>query len=352
MESSFLESDDPFRKRYPTSIFFSKSVQGGILQGRLYMEGGGRMRITESPNGNEWVRIRIESIDDLWYLHQVIRNGVIVGSHTFRKVESRDDMIRPESSARKRIYLIIKVEDTYFHPFTDSLRIKGLIIEAPPDISGHHTFNIDPGSYFDVNRGGLSDADIDLLKESGERSGSEQAVIISIDDSSCTIHRLRDYGLEFQGNLEISGGKRFGGSDKWEAFMFDVIRTLEPVYSPPTPLIIIGPSFFKEKLAKRLREMIKEPDVQIITMNASAGGVAGIKEAFINRNDISGVLKRSRNVREVQMIEDLLSRIGKGKGAVYGEEEVRRAIGFGAVETLLVSDRVFRDGLGRELMEL
>lgn len=261
-------------------------------------------------------------------------------------------MIRPDSSVRKRIYLIVKVEDTQFHPFTDALRVKGLIIEAPPDISGYHTFNVDPGSTIDLNRADLSEADMDLLEGSGERSGSEQAVLISIDDSTCSIHRLRDYGLESQASLEISGGKRFGGSDKWGAFIDDIVKSLEPVYTPPTPLIIIGPSFFKEKLAKRLRESIKEPDIQIITLNASSGGLSGIREAFNNKNEISGVLKRSRNVMEVQIIEDLLSKIGKGKGAVYGENEVRRAIDFGAVETLLVSDRVFREGPGRELMDM
>jgi protein pelota len=261
-------------------------------------------------------------------------------------------MIRPDSSVRKRIYLVVKVEDTQFHPFTDALRLKGLVIDAPPDVSGYHTFNVDPGSTIDLNSDDLGDADMDLLNESGERSGSEQAVLISIDDTTCSIHRLRDYGLEFQASLEISGGKRFGGSDRWESFIDDIMRSFQPIYTPPTPIIIIGPSFFKEKLAKKVRETFREPDIQVVILNASAGGLSGVREAFNNKSEISAVLKRSRNVMEVQMIEDLLSRIGRGKGAVYGEDEVRKAIELGAVETLLVSDRIFREGLGREMMEM
>jgi protein pelota len=53
------------------------------------------------------------------------------------------------------------------------------------------------------------------------------------------------------------------------------------------------------------------------------------------------------SARDIKLLEKLLEHIGKGSGlATYGKEQVKRAVDFGAVEMLLVTDAYFMENRG------
>jgi len=311
------------------------------------------MRLMEKGDGKCSIRVRVDSIDDLWYLDRAIISGTRVAGYTFRKLEAKDDQVRPDSQPRVRVYLRIEVESTEFHPFTDSLRIKGRVIEGPQDISGHHTFNVDPGTVLDLEMDDDHPDLLSVLEEAQESSEKARAIAVSLDDETAAVFRLRDYGLENMGTVRTgSGGKRYLSGSKWEAYYTEICDLLMPYLSEDNQLLIVGPGFFKEVLSKKLREERSVDPGRIHVVPASTGGMSGIKEALSGATGLSGMIEELRFARESGLLNTLMEGIGKGRGSAYGESEVRKALEIGAVETLLVTDEVFKEGKGRDLITL
>jgi protein pelota len=129
-----------------------------------------------------------------------------------------------------------------------------------------------------------------------------------------------------------------------------ITETIKPLFKEGIPIIVVGPSLVKEMVANHLRDTI--PGSKITVLSASAGGMAGIREALSKGESLQEIMKRNRVVIETQAIDDLFSRIGKGSGATYGPDQVRSALSIGAVEMLLISDEVFRSSEGKEMIDL
>ncbi len=292
-------------------------------------------------------------MDDLWYLYQLIRPGCIVGSHTYRKLETREDKVRPDSQPRIKVYLKIKVSSAEFHPFTDDLRVGGEIISGPDDISGHHTFNLEPGKMIDLELPSITREERSFLKDSLDPTARSRAMAISLDDESAQIFRFRDYGVEQIASIRTSGGgKQFGGSGNWDDYYREIAETLSHNISDGIPLILVGPGFFKESLSKILRETLGLDPSTIHMISASSGGLRGLNEAFLKGEGLSSAVKGLRYQKETSMVNRLMEAVGKGKGATYGDQEVSKALKMGAVETLLITETIFREGIGRDLLSL
>ena len=70
--------------------------------------GVGRMRFLDRDDGRCIFRIRVDSIDDLWYLDQVIQIGTKVGAHTFRKLEAKEDQVRAYDQQSTAVLLFLR----------------------------------------------------------------------------------------------------------------------------------------------------------------------------------------------------------------------------------------------------
>jgi protein pelota len=310
------------------------------------------LRILERNDEKGTFKLRITDRDDLWYLYQVADPGMIAGSLTNRKLESRDDQVRADAQPRVKVYLKVIVEETEFHPFTDALRLKGSIFDGPPDISGHHTLNVEPGTTLDIENPSFTPFQKELLQEAEDSSKLPKALALTIDDESAELFRLREYGIEPLGKIGAGpGGKRYPSKDKWEVLVKDSMNLVILNIATGIPLIITGPGFLKEAAGKEARKIegVASSDVYIIP--SSSAGISGLKEALTKGEGMGKLLENMRFARESGVIEDLMSRIGKGKGATYGMKEVSNSLSMGAVEILLITEDLFRENVGKELLK-
>ena len=85
-------------------------------------------------------RIRIDDQDDLWALSKVCRKGVQIGmlSHRRDSTTGSTDGGRAKEAERKSMWIVLIIEHTEFHTFSESLRTTGIITEAPIDQGSHH----------------------------------------------------------------------------------------------------------------------------------------------------------------------------------------------------------------------
>ena len=107
-----------------------------------------RLRIVSRDEKRGAVRLRIENVDDLWVLKNVIKDGDLVIARTLRDVK-----IDGEGKRRKPMVILLEVKNIYFQPFASRLRIHGIIRDAPEGYGlrgSHHTLNVDVGSEIEI----------------------------------------------------------------------------------------------------------------------------------------------------------------------------------------------------------
>ena len=108
------------------------------------------------------IKLMPENLDDIWHLYNVVEEGDLVRTVTFRTDEQKDDKIRSKKAEKKRMKVGIRVSEVKFHEFSDRLRIHGSIEECSQDLGSFHTLNIDADkmdkvSKYDSPRGDPSD---------------------------------------------------------------------------------------------------------------------------------------------------------------------------------------------------
>ena len=120
--------------------------------------------ISRSDNG---IRIRVDDDDDLWTLASICRDGTSAGmlSHRRDSTTGTQEGGRSKQAERKPMWIDLRVEESSFQPFTDNLRVHGVISEAPIDVGSYHTHVIEAGSEVELSwDGGIDPRDIQLIE--------------------------------------------------------------------------------------------------------------------------------------------------------------------------------------------
>jgi peptide chain release factor subunit 1 len=103
-------------------------------------------------------------------------------------------------------------------------------------------------------------------------------------------------------------------------------------------LIIAGPGPTKDDFGKRDYLHYELRDKIVSTIDTAYVGGQGVEEVMERAPEI---MRRVRYIEEKRIVQGFLDQIGHDTGlATYGEGEVRRALGLGAVETLLLSEEL------------
>jgi len=101
-------------------------------------------------------------------------------------------------------------------------------------------------------------------------------------------------------------------------------------------IIVAGPGPIKYDFLKGDYLHYQLKDKVISTIDSAYVGKQGVKEVVEKAPEI---MRQVRYVEERRLVQSFLYQVGHDTGlATYGEEEVRRALKMGAVETILVSE--------------
>ncbi len=301
--------------------------------------------------------VKIEYIDDLWHLYNVVLPDDIVISRTTRRVRIGDDDSRKQESIRKPMTLKIKVEDVSFHSFTNRVRLKGTILEGPPDyvsLGSYHTINIEPGDTLTIIKESWPKYLLNRLKEAEKAHEADVVFLVTIEDEIAEMFYVADYGIKEAVRIRSSISRKRGDQKTYDSTVKDffgevVVAIRAQLEQSSFGLIVIaGPGFVKDHFKEfLLKEGIKDLP-PVVTENTNSIGVPGAKE-ILYRGVISKALKGIKLETETQLMEEIMEHIAKGDGmGTYGDQEVARAVQYGAVEELLITDKKLREGNEQE----
>ncbi|MGI6023063.1 MAG: mRNA surveillance protein pelota [Methanoculleus sp.] len=290
------------------------------------------------------IRLFPETLDDLWHLSHLVGPGDLVFATTFRSVEAATDKIRPEKVEKRPVRLGIRVEKVEFHQHTNRLRIAG-VIESGVDVSSHHTLNVEPGYEISVIKRWRS-FDCERLKRAVDASAYGVVHVASVEEGETQIYRLRQFGPEWVTTIMLGSSK---GADTGARSVF-FEKSLEALELVTGPLIVAGPGFVKEEFADYVRRYAPELAERMLVIETRRIGRGAVQEV-IGQGVLDRLLGDLHLAREVRLMDEVLLRIATEGAVAYGIDDLRRAINYGAAETVLVTDTLLRDERAVGLVE-
>ena len=310
------------------------------------------MKIIYEDIKKNFIKLKAESIDDLWHLKHIIRKGDLLEGKTFRREEQKTDKIRSERSEKKPVYLKIRAEKIEFHKDANRLRITG-VIEEGEDTGSYHTFNIEEGSVIGVTKKWKT-YDLERIKEAVKNTNAPKILILTMDMGESVFGLVRGYGIDFLASLnENIPGKYYSVKRKKEreTFFKNTAEKIIEVFDRYSieKVIIAGPGFVKEEFAKYLKEKYPILNGKYVLKRASSVGRSGIYEV-IKKGDLEDVYKESRISREIGLVEKICQKILRDE-AVYGIKDVEKALSYGAIDTLLIVDELLRNEKYEKILE-
>ncbi|KAF5841125.1 Dom34 protein [Dunaliella salina] len=278
-----------------------------------------------SKDGEGHVRLVAEESEDMWHAYNLVRPGDRVTATTFRKV-GRDTGTGTESE-RIKLKLSVEVESTDFDAEGGTLRIRGRNLSENEYIklSAYHTLELEV-----------------------QRPFTEGLAHLCLVGSATTLTRAK-----IEANLPRKRGPAVAGYDKaYAKFQENVLQAIlrHVDFNIVKCLIIAGPGFAKDTFKEYLEAEAVRRDLRVLIENKSKVMLAPASSAYKHALQevlanplISGRVANTLAAREVSSLRAFMEMMARDSArAFYGPGHVFAANEMGAIQTLLISDSLFR----------
>lgn len=295
---------------------------------------------------HEW-RLRVETLDDLWVLARLARQGISVAMLGERRDQTTagEEGGRSKQAERKKMWIQLSVQTSEHQSFSDTLRVHGIIEEAPIDIGMHHTHMVELRDELVLsNMKGFSQMDVQLLKESESASKQGQVALLVVEGDEMILYFITARGLRESATWTMRGGGKRGDLRQHEhiasQFRQTIVDGLSQQLDETMPLVLCGPGRNRDRMLEDLRGAgHRRPMMSVAT---SMGGRGAANEVL--RDGLAGeLLAQHRMVQEVNLLEEAWVRISTNGAVAYGTDALKKAVQEGAVERLLILADLLRD---------
>ncbi|MBW2977796.1 mRNA surveillance protein pelota [Candidatus Woesearchaeota archaeon] len=282
------------------------------------------------------IKVKVENLDDIWYLSHIVEKGDLVKGYTFRKIKIGKEGERKVRVAKKRVFLTLEVEKTEYE--AEILKASGIVKGGPEDVprGSHHTLNIEENNVLTIIKQKWLRYQIDKLKEASAVKAPDILICI-LDREEAIFALLKRKGHEVLSSIKGEVEKKEVEVRVKGSFYNEVIKLLKE-YSDRYKvrnIILASPAFWKEDAMKQIKD--EELKKKIVLATCSSVDKSAINEV-LKRTEIKEVLKQDRISREMKLVENLLAEISKKGNSAYGIDEVNMAAEAGAVKELLITD--------------
>jgi len=299
-------------------------------------------------------KLRLETPSDLWRITRFIHPDELVGASTTRRDPEAPVDVAAAERARLRVWLTVRATEVEFHGFTKHVRISGPIVEGPFDIGRHHTLDLAEGDEVSVVKAEPSAGDRTILDEGVQGRGDATILIAAVDWGDSALVRVRGRAIMPVVDLRRTiAGKQFGagqGEKDRTQYVEELQGLIRREAVGATAVILCGPGFLKEEIARRLAEVDPALRARARIYATSESGRVGVDE-LLRSGRAAEALAGTVAAEELGLVEELIRGLASGTRAAVGREEVEEAVAFGAVGTLLVSESLLADPTAIPVLE-
>ena len=303
------------------------------------------------------ILLRPDVPEDLWHAYNLLQENDLVRCTTLRKVINTSST-GSTTSSKVRTNLTIKVNKVDFDPTSLQVRISGPNVEESKFVrlGAHHTLTLELGRNFSIEKDCWDQIFLDRIEEAcNPERGAEIAALVMqpglahlcIVTGSITVTKAR---------IEISIPKKRTGSSNhskafkrfYEAIYQAVLRHVD--FKQIKCILCASPGYTKDEFYKYLLEEcvrrddrpLMENKGKFVLCKASSGHKHAIEEIFGDEK-VMARMNDTKIAKEVDALNRFMRMIDTHPDkAYYGFNHVQRANEELAIDTLMVTDDLFR----------
>lgn len=306
------------------------------------------MKILELNTNLEELTLKVESLNDLWSLYNVISKDDEITSRTQRRVVIKEG----SKGERKPMSLKLRVEAVSFHEFSNRLRIRGTILEGPEDFVSYgtyHTFNIEIGSILSIKKEKWLKSELDRIQKASKFESKFDMLIIAIETGLATISLVTNYSYNHIATIKKNiPGKRYEQLHRnkaYDEFYYDIAHVLvQNTEKANIDLIIVcGPGNVRDHFVEYLDEKTHFTEMEKIrSFHTSSGTESAINEV-LKSNELNKIKNNVKILQESQKIEEIFQLFATNPDLIaIGFDEVENAVRHNAVKELFIVDALIR----------
>ncbi len=304
------------------------------------------MRILKDNKKRGEMLIKVTTLDDLWYLSQIIDKNDLVTGDCVRKMKVGNSEEGKSSIMKKHGRITLQVEKVEFHKYTNALRISGKIMDGPEEFQrgAFQTIPVEEQSTLLIKKEQWLSHQIKKIEEAA-REKIPVILICVLDRKEASFALLKRYGFDYLSELEGEVQEKALPTNKKDAtFYADLTKRLQEYDQryQPDKIIIASPAFWKDEFNKEFLKKAPELKKKTLYATCNSQGKSAMNEV-LKSEEIKKVLKEERIIEEINLVEEVFKEIAKNNCAVYGIKEVEEAASLGAVKILLVTDELIQE---------
>ncbi|CAF2150330.1 unnamed protein product, partial [Brassica napus] len=309
-------------------------------------------------NGPGSVKMVAEDSDDLWYAYNLISTGDSVMAVTFRKVQ-REVPGGGRDSERVRLKLEVQVEEVDYDKDASVLRIRGknILENEHVKIGAFHTLEIDLKRPFVLRKAFWDSLALDTLKQASDPAASADLAVVLMQEGLGQIFLVGRSVTSSRARIETSIPRKHGPAiagyeSALKKFFENVLQAFvkHVDFSVVRCAVIASPGFTKDQFHRHLlleaerRQLrpIIENKSRIILVHTNSGYRHSLGEV-LNAPNVMNMIKDTKAAKEVKALNDFFTMLSNDPArACYGPKHVEVAHERMAVQTLLITDELFR----------
>lgn len=310
------------------------------------------------PDGPGSVKMTPVDADDLWFVYNLIAHGDSVMAVTVRKVLRETSTGR--DAERVKLKLEIKVEAIEYDKVGSVLRIRGknVLENEYVKIGAFHTLEIELRRPFVLRKELWDSMALHVLNQASDPAASADLAVVLMQEGLAHILLVGRSLTTTRAKIETSIPRKHGPAiagyqtalNKFfehllQAFLkhvdFNVVRCA----------VIASPGFTKDQFHRHLlleaerRQLrpIIENKSRIVLVHTSSGYKHSLKEV-LDAPNVMNMIKDTKAAQEVRVLKDFFDMLSNDPDrACYGPKHVEVAHERMAVQTLLITDELFRN---------
>ena len=316
------------------------------------------MKILDFHQKQNEITLKVENLNDLWTLYNVISKNDKVAARTQRRVVLKEG----SKGERKPMFLKLSIEDLSFHEFSNRLRLKGKIIEGPEDFVSYgtyHTFNIEMGQKLTITKENWFKNELRRLRESSKFETNFIMFIIAIETGLATLASITNFSHNRIATIKKTiPGKRYEQTHRNKAYMefFEDIKKVleENLNNTEVNLVIIcGPGSIRDRFIKYIKESLESKYTSNIkSIHASSGTESAILETLKSK-DLAKLKSKVKVLQETERIEEILGLFSTNPDLIaIGFNEISNASERGAIKELFIADILIRGASKKNKLQI
>uniref|UniRef100_A0A914L1I9 Protein pelota homolog n=1 Tax=Meloidogyne incognita TaxID=6306 RepID=A0A914L1I9_MELIC len=306
-----------------------------------------------------FVRLICEEDEDMWHVFNLIRIGDVVRSSTMRKI-TNETATGSKTSQRVQMTLTISVETIDFDATVCSLHLKGKNIQENQHVrlGAYHTLDLALNRVFTLEKQCWDAIDLHRLELCADVANKADVAGIVMHEGLANICLISSSMTIVKSKIDMQiARKRKGLSQQHEKSLNSFFNAIAVAFLRHVNLeqikcvVIASPGFLREQFMEffwqyiekeGLRQTIFPQKSKFILVHSSSGFKHSLNEV-LSDIAVSQRLSETKAQAEVKALNTFLELMCTDpQRAVYGYKHVIYAREQQSIETLMVSDSLFR----------